>query len=1557
MSDRHPASGQTAPVQSQGQSPGRSNAPGDRWLRVQDLFAAAIDCEASGRNALLDRQCGDDRELRLEVESLLRGHDRCGLIDGLTERLNAPALWRAQVDSMEWRGKTVAHYVVLEPLGSGSMGLVYRARDERLHRHIALKFLPPHLSARADAKQRFFVEARAAAALDHANICTIHEIGETPDGQLFIAMPLYDGETLQSRLERTPSLEFGEAAAIALQIASGLAKAHEHGIVHRDLKPSNVMLLPDGGVKILDFGIARVEDAACVTQEGAVIGTVAYMSPEQACGEPVDARTDVWSLGVVLYEMIMGARPFRGETPQTLMSSILAADPQPVTAGGTGAPAEIDALLGKALAKTPERRYSSMLEMSADLATLADDGRSGNRGIAASAKHAQRITSAAERRRAALLVSVVSDYAALVERLAPERLEALMTRIRGVAVEIVRRHGGLVNHAFGEEIVALFGVPTAHEDDDLRAVRAAMELHAQMANLAATVADELQAPLCLQSGVHAGLLVTQRLNEGPRRYGVTGRAVTLATRLAALASRNDILISPECMRLVAPFIHADLHEPIILEAETVPITPYRVIGASGLTTRLEAAARKGLTAYSGRNAELATVEAHVAQACSGHGQVILVVGEAGVGKSRLLHELHERIGGTNVRILQARCRSYGGVAPYLPFVDLLRDALQVRASSPLEISADDIVARIRAIDASLEPLAPLYLHLLSIPSETHALPRHLRGEHLRESMPEAIAAILTLSARRVPTVLLLEDWHWSDDGSREALRRLMEIISAHAILLVITSRPGAAELVAGELDWAPHATRIQLTPLDFDASVAIMRDVLCVQRVSDELARRVYERTAGNPFFLEEVCHTLLEQGTIAARDGEGVIAAGVAALHIPDTVQAVIRTRLDSLDREALEVLRVASVIGREFTHELLIDAMAGKPHAAHALERLKASGLIQQTSVIAQVGYRFKHVLTQEVTYDSLLDHQRRSLHQVIGRVLERQHPNRMDEQAELLAYHFARAESWDPAVRYGRRAADRAGALSRFADALAMLDRVQEWVTRLPDDDARSDLVADVLLQQERLCETLGWRGRQQQMVDGLIALLAPRGASPRLALAYLRQGDLLTLLKRFDAADRALSTALRVSRERGDAALERHALRSIGLLRWHEERHTEALAITQSALAIDRERCDDLAVAGDLANLGVIFKSMGDYSRALASFKEALSMPALAEDPSTLVYSLQNLANVHRALGDLDSALQYLQRANEISRAHLLPIQRSFHLMAIAHILLQKDRVAESLETYDEAVELSRRAHHANGLVQSLRALGEVLFGLGRDAEALPRLKEAAALFAQLEEPVGEVEMWTLIAAGLERMSTPHESAATWEKVRGLRTRLGDARGELDALEGIARTTRKTAMSPDAAIPAVEAALALAATLGEKHREAALRNTIGILEWECGRYAQALRHYEMALGLARDLKDRVYEGLILNSLGVTLARLNRHEEARTALEESAALNRETGEQLLEAHALAALGDVCHAQGRSDAAREHFERSLALRRGLADQAGESRLLQRIAETRPQPESEQEE
>lgn len=1504
-----------------------------RWQRIQDVFSLVLECEPNVRDAKLAQACADDADLRREVESLLAGHECSGLIDGLAQELSAPVIWRARIDAMEQEGRQIRQYRVLEQLGAGGMGFVYKAHDERLGRNVALKFLPPHLGTRAEAKQRFLSEARAAARLDHPNICTIHEVGETPDGQLFIAMPLYQGQTLQQRIENDGSIPFEAASSIALQVANGLSAAHAQGIVHRDIKPSNIILLNDGTVKILDFGIARVEDALLATNEGGALGTLAYMSPEQARGERVDHRTDIWSLGIVLYEMLRGERPFKGQSAAALGSAQSLERPS-IEAQCADLPSGLDTLLASALMPSVHARIASMSDFASELSRFTDhQAQQARRSFDAPPSSAE-----AERRRGAVLVCRISDFAAMLEQLPPSRIEHLFKEIRSMAVDVVRLHGGIVNQTLEEEIVALFGAPTSHEDDEIRAVRAAVDLVTNIEQLTRSWARELRAPIGLQVGLHAGAMLFRRLNSGPQRYALSGGPMSTAARLASIAPSNTILVSEVFARHMSAFVHFEAydHSPIVLDSQSEPIRTWRVVGVSNVETRIEAALHRGLTPLEGRHAELAMLDTHCTAACAGEGQVVLLVGEAGVGKSRLLHEWCERGAKTNaqLRVLQARCRSYGE-APYMPFTDILREAMHVNDETP--DPAARVIESLREIDPSLEQFAALYLHLLSIPTELHALPQHLRGEHLRESVSEALAAILIALSRTKPTVFFLEDWHWSDAGSNDTLLRLLEFISAAPILVIIASRQeGAARLSS-----ASAMTRIQLSPLDLSGSEGIVRCVLGPQRASAKLVQRIYDRSGGNPFFIEEVCHTLIEQEQFAPEKG-----TEVEDLHIPDTVQAVLRTRLDVLDAEALHVLRTASVIGREFTQALLIDALAASPNVVPALERLKKAGLVQQLSVAPDVAYRFKHALTQEVTYDSLLTHQKRAMHAAIGRAMERQFASRLDDQADVLAFHFSRAECWEQAVRYAKHAADRASALSQYAGALSMLDRARTSLTHLPDDDARRDMLVDLLLQQERLCETLGERSRQQDIVIELITFLAPQGTSGKLALAYLRQGDLLTLLRRYDAADRALMTALRLSRERTDAALERHALRSLGLLRWHEGRNEEALQITQSALAIDRERGDRLAVAGDLANLGVIFKSMGEYERAIASFEDGLSTPELAQDPSTLVYSLQNVANVHRELGQLDRAKEYLQRADDIARAHLMPIQRSFHLMGIAHIHLLQGHIQECLETYRDSIELSRRAHHADGLVQSLRALGEVLFGLQRDEQAMPLFEEAAGLFARLEDRVSEAEMLNRLATIHERNARPTEARTHWQKAHSHYTALSDLQGQLTALEGLARGMRRCAAPIEETIQTTSQALTLAIALGETRRELSLRNSLGILYWECAQYAHAMTHYEAALLLARELRDPSSEGLMLNSLGVTLARLDRCEEARTVLEEGIQLNRKTGEAKLEAHAWVALGDVRRKRNAIDEARSCFEQSLELRRTLGDEVGEQYLVQRLAE-----------
>jgi serine/threonine protein kinase/Flp pilus assembly protein TadD len=262
-------------------------------------------------------------------------------------------------------GKTVSHYSIIEKLGEGGMGVVYKAEDTKLKRTVALKFLPQELTRDPEAKERFIQEAQAASALDHPNICNIHEIDETPEGQLFICMAYYEGETLKDKIKHGP-LSALEAIRIAMQVGQGLAKAHSRGIVHRDIKPANIVITDDGVAKILDFGLAKLAGQVGLTRDSSTLGTVAYMSPEQARGDAVDHRTDIWSLGVMLYEMISGKLPFRGQYEQAMMYSILNEEPSPLKPIRPDMPKEIQRVFDMALAKRPDSRYQHISEMLAE---------------------------------------------------------------------------------------------------------------------------------------------------------------------------------------------------------------------------------------------------------------------------------------------------------------------------------------------------------------------------------------------------------------------------------------------------------------------------------------------------------------------------------------------------------------------------------------------------------------------------------------------------------------------------------------------------------------------------------------------------------------------------------------------------------------------------------------------------------------------------------------------------------------------------------------------------------------------------------------------------------------------------------------------------------------------------------------------------------------------------------------------------------------------------------------------------------------------------------------
>lgn len=341
-----------------------------QWDTLAILFEQALSMPAAERVQFLDKACGDDEALRRELDSLLESFNAAPpFFDSLGDVVAVPA--KADVDKAEVPdthnliGAQIGRYKVTELLGGGGMGVVYKAEDIELHRTVALKFLPPALSFDEQARERFMAEARAASGLDHVNVCTVHEIGRTKEGAMFIAMAHYEGETLKQKIAEN-AIPAELAIEYTLQIGSGLSKAHAKRIIHRDVKPANLMVTREGDVKILDFGLAKIAEQQ-LTQTGARMGTVAYMSPEQVKGDAIDHRTDIWSLGVVLYEMVIGKKPFGGGNPQTAIHGILNLEPAPMSSSDRRVAPYLASIISKCLEKDPVNRYESVDALIEDL--------------------------------------------------------------------------------------------------------------------------------------------------------------------------------------------------------------------------------------------------------------------------------------------------------------------------------------------------------------------------------------------------------------------------------------------------------------------------------------------------------------------------------------------------------------------------------------------------------------------------------------------------------------------------------------------------------------------------------------------------------------------------------------------------------------------------------------------------------------------------------------------------------------------------------------------------------------------------------------------------------------------------------------------------------------------------------------------------------------------------------------------------------------------------------------------------------------------------------------
>ena len=872
-----------------------------------------------------------------------------------------------------------------------------------------------------------------------------------------------------------------------------------------------------------------------------------------------------------------------------------------------------------------------------------------------------------ERRQATVVFSDLSGYTAMNEQLDPEEVEGIMSRIKEEAVRIVESYGGSVNQFVGDEIIALFGISTAHEDDPFRAVKAALELHEMVRHTSPEVEGRIGKPLRMHTGINTGLIVTDLRDHRDGLFGITGKTVNTGARLRSQAGSDDILVGPETQKLIAPYFETVALKEVRMKGIPEPTIPFRVIRESKIHSRFEASEQKGFTTYTGRDQELATLYACLEKVLQKEGQFVTVVGEAGVGKSRLLYEFRHRLDQENVTVLQGRCDSYGSDIPYLPFIDALRWGLHLKKEedSPAEL-LEKAVTNIKAIDPSLEQFIPFYLHLLSIQSD-YPLPAHLQGKELRKAMEQALVAMITLNTQNGPMILILEDWHWSDDASQAALKHLIGVTAPYALMVVVTYRP----IYPASWGYLSHHTPVMLKPLDASNTENIVKSVTGAAHLPEGLGELIYERTGGNPLFIEEVCYSLIEAGVVAVKNEEATLTQSLDKLSLPDTVQAIIRTRLDRLDRNTKEALRLASVIGRVFSQRILERISSAMAALSESLEALKDLEVIQQIQVLPEAEYTFRHVLTQTVVYESLLLQRRKEIHGAIGLAIEELYSQRLEEQVPILAYHYIRSDQQNKAIEYALLAGDQAAGLYANTEAttyyeqafaisqtLPVSPQVQQWqidaalklaavgITRQDIERDRRNLeqahtLAEALNDERRLAQVLYWLGRLQYVLDNRAAAIEYAGQSLEIAdrlgdetLAappvnlIARAHHWSDLTRACQMIERSVEQMSRLGNKGEEATASGFAAVQLAATGEFER----ALAYANRGLELAQEIQNPFAEAAAYQYRAILQAQRGDWTRAIAGYESARRVAEHAGDLFRIYIVKFWEARAHTMAGD-------------------------------------------------------------------------------------------------------------------------------------------------------------------------------------------------------------------------------------------------------------------------------------------------------------------------------------
>jgi class 3 adenylate cyclase/pimeloyl-ACP methyl ester carboxylesterase len=661
-----------------------------------------------------------------------------------------------------------------------------------------------------------------------------------------------------------------------------------------------------------------------------------------------------------------------------------------------------------------------------------------------------------ERKHVTVLFADLKGSLQLLADRDPEEARALLDPVLERMMEAVHRYEGTVNQVMGDGIMALFGAPIAHEDHAVRACYAALQMQGLVAAYGAEVRRAKGVPIQIRVGLNSGEVVVRSISSDLRvDYSAVGQTTHLAARMEQLATPGATLLSPATLQLVEGYVRVKPLGPMAIQGLPQPLEVYELAGATPTRSRLHTAVARGLTRFVGRAAEMDTLHRALEQAGAGHGQLVAIVGEPGVGKSRLVYELVHSHRSHGWLVLESSSVSYGKATPYLPVTDLLRGYFLIEDRDSRQAVREKVTGKILTLDEHLkDTIAPLVFLLDALPEDDpfHSLePPQRRGRTV-----EALKQVLLRESQRQPVLMIFEDLHWIDAESESVLDAVVESLPASRALCLVNYRPEYQDRWGAKT----YYVRLRLDALPPEDADQLLDALVGVEPALGALRAVLKERTEGNPFFLEECVRALAETGVLSGPPGAYRLDGPLSAFQIPATVQPLLAARIDRLPVEGKRLLQSAAVVGMEIPFALLRGAVdLPEDELYRALGHLVRTEFLYESRLFPEPAFTFKHALTRQVAYGTLLQERRRLLHRRVGELIEHGHADRLAPVAETLAGHFEHAEVWPKATTYYLMAAENARQHYNYAAAMDLCTTSVDLAAK--GDDLESPRIAALVL----------------------------------------------------------------------------------------------------------------------------------------------------------------------------------------------------------------------------------------------------------------------------------------------------------------------------------------------------------------------------------------------------------------------------------------------------------------------------------------------------------------